>query len=77
MPAEPLPDLPSPPDPDDAVSLGGDSDTLGCITGAVAEAYFGPLEADILATIRTILPPDLWSTAVRFCRKHGPAYQYP
>ena len=24
-----------------AISIGGDSDTLGCITGSIAEAYFG------------------------------------
>ena len=28
-----------------AVSLGGDSDTLACITGGIAEAFYGmPLE---------------------------------
>jgi ADP-ribosylglycohydrolase len=30
-----------------AVSLGGDADTLACITGGVAEAYYGGLPADI------------------------------
>jgi ADP-ribosylglycohydrolase len=24
-----------------AISIGGDSDTIGCITGAIAEAYYG------------------------------------
>lgn len=24
-----------------AISIGGDSDTLGCITGSIAEAYYG------------------------------------
>jgi len=28
-----------------AVSLGGDTDTLGAITGSIAEAYFGIPEA--------------------------------
>ena len=28
-----------------AVSLGGDSDTIGCMTGAIAEAYYGLPEA--------------------------------
>ena len=27
-----------------AVSLGGDSDTLACITGGIAEAFYGMLQ---------------------------------
>jgi len=30
-----------------AVSLGGDADTLACITGGIAEAYYGGIPADI------------------------------
>ncbi len=32
-----------------AVSLGGDADTLACITGGVAHAYYGPLPESIRA----------------------------
>ncbi|HEV57290.1 MAG TPA: ADP-ribosylglycohydrolase family protein [Phycisphaerales bacterium] len=43
-----------------AVSLGGDSDTLACIAGAVAEALYGPLPAPIVAeTVRRLPPPFL------------------
>lgn len=56
-----------------AVSLGGDSDTLACITGAVAEACFGPVAANILDKVRASLPTDLWSITERFCRRYGPA----
>nr|QQZ48893.1 ADP-ribosylglycohydrolase family protein [Phenylobacterium glaciei] len=41
-----------------AVSLGGDTDTLACIAGAVAEAIYGVPEA-IAAKARTYLTPDL------------------
>jgi ADP-ribosylglycohydrolase len=38
-----------------AVSLGGDSDTLACIAGSVAEAYFGGVPEEILVeTVRSL-----------------------
>ena len=41
-----------------AVSLGGDSDTQACITGAVAEAYFGGLPSAIRTeTMRRLHAP--------------------
>jgi ADP-ribosylglycohydrolase len=30
-----------------AVSLGGDADTLACITGGIAEAYYGGVPREI------------------------------
>ena len=30
-----------------AISLGGDADTLACITGSIAEAYYGGVPRDI------------------------------
>ena len=53
-----------------AVSLGGDSDTLACITGAIAEAYYGPLSSDIVNTVKTLLPDDLWWIVEQFCRRY-------
>ena len=41
-----------------AVSLGGDSDTLACITGGIAEAYYKEIPDDILTGIWKILPED-------------------
>jgi ADP-ribosylglycohydrolase len=55
-----------------AVSLGGDSDTLACIAGAVAEAYYGSVDAFIRNKVKECLPDDLWSIAERFCRVYGP-----
>ena len=39
-----------------AVSLGGDSDTLACITGGIAEAYYGEIPAEILRKAVAKLP---------------------
>jgi len=52
-----------------AVSLGGDSDTLACITGGIAEAFYGPIPEPIQATVRHILPPDLLEITDRFYSK--------
>ena len=40
-----------------AVSLGGDSDTLACITGGIAEAFYG-IPEDIKEKIVKILPNE-------------------
>ena len=54
-----------------AVSLGGDSDTLACITGGIAEAYYGGVPEQIRARVKKILPPDLWQITASFCDKYG------
>ena len=41
-----------------AVSLGGDSDTLACIAGAVAEAFYGGVPPAIEKQARNRLPPE-------------------
>ena len=48
-----------------AVCLGGDTDTLACITGAVAEPLFGVPE-EIAARARAHLTPDLLAVLERF-----------
>ncbi len=58
-----------------AVSLGGDADTLACISSAVAEAYFGPLPPDIAAEARRRLTPDLLQTLDAFEARYGPHRQ--
>jgi len=42
-----------------AVSLGGDSDTLACITGGIAEAHWGGVPEAIETEVRRRLPADL------------------
>jgi ADP-ribosylglycohydrolase len=53
-----------------AVSLGGDSDTLACITGGIAEAFYGPVPPEILKKVREILPDDLLDVTDRFCDRY-------
>ncbi len=42
-----------------AVSIGGDSDTIACITGSIAEAYYGEVPAYITDEVFRRLSPDL------------------
>lgn len=53
-----------------AISLGGDSDTIGCITGAIAEAYFG-IPKDIYAKGMSYLDQDFRNLVKRFEEKYG------
>jgi ADP-ribosylglycohydrolase/O-acetyl-ADP-ribose deacetylase (regulator of RNase III) len=48
-----------------AVSLGGDTDTVACITGSIAEAFYGVPE-EIAAEGRRRLPADLLDVLDRF-----------
>ncbi len=54
-----------------AVSLGGDSDTLACITGGIAEAYFGEVPAVIVEKAKSYLPEDLLQVAEKFCSTYS------
>ncbi len=51
-----------------AVSLGGDCDTLTCIAGGMAEAYYGVPE-DLKAECRRRIEPDMVAVLDRFERK--------
>ncbi|MEX2497097.1 MAG: ADP-ribosylglycohydrolase family protein [Woeseia sp.] len=42
-----------------AVSLGGDSDTLACITGGIAEAWYGGVPNEVQQKVMQTLPADL------------------
>jgi len=52
-----------------AISLGGDSDTLACITGGIAEAFYGPVPDVIVEQVKGILPADLWAVTEEFCTR--------
>ena len=47
-----------------AVSLGGDSDTLACITGGIAEAFYG-MPQELRNETLKCLPEDLWVALFR------------
>lgn len=53
-----------------AISLGGDSDTLACIAGGIAEAFYGPVSSRITMYVRQHLPADLWEIAEHFLKRH-------
>ena len=48
-----------------AVSLGGDSDTLACITGGIAEAFYG-FPTDMIPQVRDYMTDDLWAIVKDF-----------
>lgn len=52
-----------------AISLGGDSDTLACITGGIAEAFYGGVPEEIRVKVQEYLTPDLWDISESFYRK--------
>ena len=43
-----------------AVSLGGDSDTLACITGGIAQAYDKEIPDEIIEQMQMRLPKEFW-----------------
>ncbi|HSH71306.1 MAG TPA: ADP-ribosylglycohydrolase family protein [Deferrisomatales bacterium] len=49
-----------------AISIGGDSDTIACIAGAVAEAFFGGVPEAIRDPVIARLPPHLVLVATEF-----------
>jgi len=53
-----------------AVSLGGDADTLACITGSVAEAYYGGVPGDIEEETLNRLDDGLRDTVRAFRAKY-------
>ncbi len=54
-----------------AVSLGGDSDTLGCIAGGIAQAYYQTLPQVIQNQARERLPNEFLSIVDAFNRRYG------
>jgi len=53
-----------------AVSLGGDADTLACITGGIAEAFYGGVPARIAAQAAGFLDGRLTDVVRRFTARH-------
>ena len=49
-----------------AISLGGDADTLACITGSIAEPYFGGVPPDIREEVLQRLDDDLLAVVTKF-----------
>ena len=54
-----------------AVSLGGDSDTIACITGGISEAFYKNISRDMISKAWTFLPKDFKNIITDFYKKHG------
>lgn len=57
------------------ISLGGDSDTIACVAGAIAEAFYGGVPGDLAGFARGKLAPDMLAVLERFeaAKKQPPA----
>jgi ADP-ribosylglycohydrolase len=60
-----------------AVSLGGDSDTLACITGGIAEAFYGGVPPAIRAEVERRLDPRLLTVVEEFYNRPARARPRP
>jgi ADP-ribosylglycohydrolase len=54
-----------------AISLGGDSDTLACITGGIAQAFYGGVPDSITQKVLEILDEDLRKVTLVFMEKYA------
>lgn len=52
-----------------AISLGGDADTMACIAGGIAEAFYGHVPDEVERDVRERLPPELLDVLDRFREK--------
>lgn len=54
-----------------AISLGGDCDTMACIAGGIAEAFHGPVPEEIGTRVLAKLDPRLRGIALEFIDRYG------
>jgi ADP-ribosylglycohydrolase len=54
-----------------AISLGGDSDTLACIAGGIAQAFYQGIPDDILKTVYSMLPEEFTAIIGAFNHAYG------
>ncbi len=57
-----------------AISLGGDADTMACIAGGIAQAFYRKIPADIVTAVREKLTEDLLTVADRFNQAFAPHF---
>ena len=53
-----------------AISLGGDSDTLACITGGIAEAFYGGVTDRVYNNVMNRLDRELKEVVAEFQGKY-------
>ena len=57
-----------------AISIGGDSDTIACITGGIAEAFYRNIPASLVRFVHESLPENMREVLGRFRRTLGDRY---
>lgn len=53
-----------------AISIGGDSDTIACITGGIAEPFYGGVPEEIAEWVFTKLDDHLWTVIEEFMSEY-------
>jgi ADP-ribosylglycohydrolase len=53
-----------------AISIGGDSDTIACITGGIAQAYYEHIPGSIIEQVKGLLDPPLLEIIAFFNKKY-------
>lgn len=54
-----------------AISIGGDSDTIACITGGIASAYYKHIPQEIVDFVEDRLPPEFIEIINKFDEQYG------
>jgi len=55
-----------------AISVGGDSDTIACIAGAIAHAFYGGIPEHLLEPVINIyMSPEMADLSLTFCERFG------
>ncbi|MBI5018330.1 MAG: ADP-ribosylglycohydrolase family protein [Deltaproteobacteria bacterium] len=54
-----------------AVSLGGDADTMACIAGGIAEAFYGGVPLGIRDQVLRLLTVEMGAMVARFAARYG------
>jgi len=52
-----------------AISIGGDSDTIACMCGAISEAHYKMIPADIVDRVKALLPTEFIAVIDSFYEK--------
>jgi len=53
------------------ISLGGDSDTIACIAGGIAQAFYQDIPQEIISNVRKRLPESFLDIIDEFCERFG------
>ncbi|MDM8519862.1 ADP-ribosylglycohydrolase family protein [Anaerolineales bacterium HSG6] len=57
-----------------AISLGGDSDTIACIAGGIAQAHYKKIPSELVERVWSFLDAELQDVVSRFNERYNPTY---